>query len=139
MATVAEVVVIFVVFEAIPKNYAVQHPDRSALATAPVVSGLLSFWPIKALSGLLLAIAQGVIGLLGAPSSTGKMTEDEVLAMADVAHEDEAIESEERNFIRSVIEFGDTIVREVMVPRIDIVHVDSDVTIREALAQNGET
>jgi len=139
VATVAEVVVIFVVFEAIPKNYAVQHPDRSALTTAPIVSGLLSFWPIKALSGLLLAIAQGVIGLLGAPSSTGKMTEDEVLAMADVAHEDEAIESEERNFIRSVIEFGDTIVREVMVPRIDIVHVDSDVTIREALAVAIET
>jgi putative hemolysin len=61
------------------------------------------------------------------------MTESEVLAMADVAHEDDAIESDERNFIHSVIEFGDTIVREVMVPRIDIVAVDASATVREAL------
>jgi CBS domain containing-hemolysin-like protein len=53
--------------------------------------------------------------------------------MADVAHEDDAIESDERNFIHSVIEFGDTIVREVMVPRIDMVDIDDTATIREAL------
>ena len=52
--------------------------------------------------------------------------------MADVAHEDEAIESEERNFIHSVIEFGDTIVREVMVPRIDMVDIADSATVREA-------
>ena len=133
VATVAEVVVIFVIFEAIPKNFAVQHPDRSALATAPVVRGLLRFWPIRFISGLLLSIAHAVIGLFGDSSAAGKMTEDEVLAMADVAHEDAAIEQDERNFIRSVIEFGDTIVREVMVPRIDIVDVERTATIREAL------
>ena len=53
--------------------------------------------------------------------------------MADVAHEDEAIASEERNFIRSVIEFGDTIVREVMVPRIDMVDIANTASVREAL------
>ncbi len=53
--------------------------------------------------------------------------------MADVAHEDAAIESEERNFIHSVIEFGDTIVREVMVPRIDMVVVHDTASAREAL------
>jgi CBS domain containing-hemolysin-like protein len=61
------------------------------------------------------------------------MTESEVLAMADVAHEDAAIESEERNFIHSVIEFGDTIVREVMVPRIDMVGIDDTASVRDAL------
>ncbi len=128
ISTVGEVVVIFVIFEAIPKNFAVQHPDSAALATAPVVEALLNFWPIKWISRLLLAIAQGVIRLFfGTGTSTLEMTEDEVLAMADVAHEDQAIESDERNFIRSVIEFGDTIVREVMVPRIDMVDVSSRV------------
>jgi CBS domain containing-hemolysin-like protein len=61
------------------------------------------------------------------------MTESDILNMADVAHEDDAIESEERNFIHSVIEFGDTIVREVMVPRIDMVDIAASVTIRNAL------
>ena len=130
---VGEVVVIFVFFEAIPKNYAVQHPDNAALITAPVVSTLLKFWPIKWLSWLLLGVAQGVIRLLGLEGQTQKMTESEVLAMADVAQEDKAIESSERNFIHSVIEFGDTIVREVMVPRIDMVDIGDTATVREAL------
>jgi len=140
ISTVGEVVVIFVIFEAIPKNFAVQHPDSAALASAPVVETLLNFWPIKWISKVLLAIAQGVIRLfLGPDTKVSKMTEDEVLAMADVAHEDEAIEEGERNFIRSVIEFGDTIVREVMVPRIDMVDVSSDATIRSALDTAIET
>ena len=133
IATLVEVVIIFVMFEAIPKNFAVQHPDAAALFTAPLVGALLKFWPIKWVSSLLLAIAQKVIGIFGSSGVAPRMTESEVLAMADVAHEDAAIASEERNFIHSVIEFGDTIVREVMVPRIDIVDVAASSTVREAL------
>lgn len=133
VATVGEVVVIFVIFEAIPKNFAVQHPDTAALVTAPVVGALLKFWPIRWISTLLLAVAQIVIDLFGSTDSKRRMTESEVLAMADVAHEDHAIASEERNFIHSVIEFGDTIVREVMVPRIDMVDIVDTATVRHAL------
>ncbi len=140
ISTVGEVVVIFVIFEAIPKNFAVQHPDAAALATAPVVAALLNFWPVKWLSTLLLSVAQGAIRVFfGGGVGVARMTEDEVLAMADVAHEDEAIERDERNFIRSVIEFGDTIVREVMVPRIDMVDVSAEATIRHALDTAIET
>ena len=133
VATVAEVVVIFVIFEAIPKNFAVQHPDAAALLTAPIVSRILRFWPIQLISRFLLSIANGVMRLFGAATTTHKVTESEVLAMADVAHEDAAIESDERAFIHSVIEFGDTIVREVMVPRPDMVDVVTSATVREAL------
>jgi CBS domain containing-hemolysin-like protein len=133
IATVSEVVVIFVIFEAIPKNYAVQHPDSAALTAAPVVRRILKFWPIKWVSNFLLSIADTVIGWFGPTGRTSRVTESEVLAMADVAHEDEAIESEERNFIHSVIEFGDTIVREVMVPRTDMVDIADSATVREAL------
>ena len=133
IATIGEVVVIFVIFEAIPKNFAVQHPDASALVAAPVVGRILRFWPIKWISSLLLAIADMVISWFGESAGSSRMTESEVLAMADVAHEDEAIESDERNFIRSVIEFGDTIVREVMVPRIDMIDISSTATLREGL------
>ena len=94
---------------------------------------ILKFWPIKWVSQLLLSIADTVIGWFGPTGRSSRVTESEVLAMADVAHEDEAIESEERNFIHSVIEFGDTIVREVMVPRIDMVDIADSATVREAL------
>jgi CBS domain containing-hemolysin-like protein len=133
IATALEVIVIFVAFEAIPKNFAVQHLDEAALTSAPVVGRILRFWPIRWISTVLLAIADGVIGLFGAKGKKPKMTESEVLAMADVAHEDDAIEKDERNFIHSVIEFGDTIVREVMVPRIDMIGIDATASVREAL------
>jgi len=133
VATAGEVVVIFVAFEAIPKNFAVQHPDDAALVSAPVVGRILRFWPVRWISVVLLAVADAVIGLFGGDGKSPRMTESEVLAMADVAHEDAAIESEERNFIHSVIEFGDTIVREVMVPRIDMVDIHDTASVRDAL------
>jgi CBS domain containing-hemolysin-like protein len=133
VATFGEVVIIFVAFEAIPKNFAIQHPDEAALLSAPVVGRILRFWPVRWISTILLWVADNVIGLFGGGGKSQRMTESEVLAMADVAHEDDAIESDERNFIHSIIEFGDTIVREVMVPRIDIVDISGTATVREAL------
>jgi len=133
VATVLEVIVIFVIFEAVPKNYAVQHPDRAALATAPVVKGLLKWRVIRATSGLLLAIAHAVIRLFGSGASDVRITDGEIIAMAEVAENDKTLEKEEADIIRKVVGFGDTIVREVMVPRIDIVDVDHDATVLEAL------
>lgn len=133
VATAGEVIVIFVAFEAIPKNFAIQHPDQAALTSAPVVGRILRFWPVRWISVILLWVADRVIGLFGGSGKSSRMTESEVLAMADVAHEDAAIETDERNFIHSVIEFGDTIVREVMVPRIDMVDILGSASVREAL------
>ena len=54
--------------------------------------------------------------------------------MADVAADEEVIEREERRLIHSIFEFGDTVVREVMLPRPDMVVVDADETIEAAIA-----
>ena len=61
------------------------------------------------------------------------MRESELLAMADVAMEEEVIETQERELIHSIIGFGDTIVREVMVPRPDMRTVEADVAVSQAL------
>ena len=53
--------------------------------------------------------------------------------MADVAHEENVIEGEERAFIHSIIDFGDTVAREVMVPRPDMVTVEADTSVTGAL------
>jgi CBS domain containing-hemolysin-like protein len=53
--------------------------------------------------------------------------------MADVALEDDAIEGHERELIHSIIEFGDTVVREVMVPRPDMRTLEGDIPVSEAL------
>ena len=54
--------------------------------------------------------------------------------MAEVGHEEGSIEREENELIHSIFEFGDTIVREVMVPRPDIVAIESDKTLRDVQA-----
>jgi CBS domain containing-hemolysin-like protein len=127
VATAFEVIVIFVAGEAVPKTYAVQHPDRAALLVAPVVSGIVRFLPIRLVSRALIGLSNVIVpgkGLKEGPF----VSEDELLAMADVAVEEDVIEREERQLIHSIIEFGDTVVREVMVPRPDMVAVEARAT-----------
>src|SRR4051794_38957365 len=57
VATVFEVVVIFVIGEAVPKTFAVQRPERAALLTAPVVSALAAFPPLRLFSRGLIGLA----------------------------------------------------------------------------------
>ncbi len=137
IGTIFEVVVVFVVFEAIPKNFAVRHTDRAALFTAPIIRAVSAFWPLQWLSKLLVALADLLMGTRGQTSGLA-VTESELLAMADVAQSDKVIEPHEREFIHSVIEFGDTVVREVMVPRPDMVTVGADVTVAAALERGLE-
>jgi putative hemolysin len=131
-ATVFEIVVIFVLGEAVPKNWAVHHPERAALFSAPLVSALVRFWPVRIVSGALIGLANLLIGQQGQYLGS-LVTESELLAMADVALEGDVIETDERALIHSIIEFGDTVVREVMVPRPDMVTVGADETVEAVL------
>ncbi|HEV3400331.1 MAG TPA: hemolysin family protein [Acidimicrobiales bacterium] len=124
VATAFEVVIIFVTAEAVPKTFAVQHPDRTSLLVAPVVSMIVRFPPIRLISRSLIWLSNVIVpgkGLKEGPF----VSEEELLAMADVAVEEDVIEREERQLIHSIIEFGDTVVREVMIPRPDMVAVES--------------
>jgi len=131
-ATVLNVTVFFVVAEVAPKTWAIQHTERAALAAAQ---------PIKLLAGLppLRVASRGLIGLTnvilpGKGLKRGPYTsEEELLAVADLAVEEAVIEAEERRLIESVIELGDTVVREVMVPRPDMVTVTTDFRVADAM------
>ena len=132
VAVVFEVVVIFVLAEAVPKTFAVQKPERAALLVAPFVSAIVSFLPVRWLSRALIVLANVVVpgkGLKEGPF----VSEEELLALADVAVEEDVIERGERQFIHSIIEFGDTVVREVMVPRPDMVSVEARAGVNDAL------
>jgi CBS domain containing-hemolysin-like protein len=101
---------------------------------APIVSALTRFPPIRWLSTLLIGLANRIIGAdedQDMPHSF--ITDSELKAMADVAHEEKVIEKEERTFIHSIIDFGDTVAREVMTPRPDMVTVEAEATVRDAL------
>ncbi len=132
VAIVFEVLVIFIAAEALPKNYAVSHPESAALFSAPLVRALVRFPLIRAASWFVGGITNVV--LRGRPyASLSQVSEEELLAMADAAAEEDVIENEEREFIASVIEFGDTVAREIMVPRLDMVAAQHDLTVEQAL------
>ncbi len=133
VGTVFEVVVIFVLFEAVPKNWAVHNPERAALFSAPIVAALVRFPPVRAISAVLIGLANALIGRHGGGVQSPRVTESELLAMADVAQAEDVIELQERTFIHSIIDFGDAVVREVMVPRLDMFTLDGGVTVHVAL------
>ena len=126
------VVVFFVLAEAVPKTYAVLHSERAAMFTARPVLALVSFPPLQLISRGLIGLTNVIVrgkGLQQGPF----VSEQELLGIVEAAADDEVIEHEERELIESIIEFGDTVAREVMVPRPDIVTVEHLSTVSTAL------
>jgi CBS domain containing-hemolysin-like protein len=132
VAVLLEVVVIFVLAEAAPKTFALQQPEKTALFVAPVVGRLATALPVRAVARVLIAVANVLLPGKGRPAGPAA-SEEELLALADVAVESGEIEVEERALIRSIIDFGDTIAREVMVPRPDMVTVRAGTSLDEAM------
>ena len=125
--------ILLIVSEIAPKTLAVRHADRMVLwAAGPInVVATVTAPLIKVLS--LLATA--LIRPFGAPitATPPLVTEEQLRFLVQVSEEEGVIEEREREMIHSIFEFGDTLVREVMRPRIDIVGVPAKATINEAL------
>ena len=133
VATVVMTIVIFVFAEVVPKTFTVQRTDRAALMMARPILWLARL--LRPFSKVLIWISNGMMVLLpgrGLPKGPF-VTEEEIRHMVDVAEEEQEIEEDERELIHSVFEFGDTVVREVMVPRPDMKVLPSDTTFDEAL------
>jgi putative hemolysin len=130
--TVGQVIVVFVFAESAPKTWAVQHSERAALLAAPVIAAIVSFPPLRLLSRGLIKFTNVVLPGKGLPQGP-YVSEEELLAMADAAVQEDVIEREERALIHSIIEFGDTVTREVMVPRPDMVAVEGRDRAADAL------
>ena len=127
-----EIVVVFTFAEVAPKTFAVQHTERAAMGVSGLLTFLTRFPPLRVLTRGFIGLANVVLpgkGLRRGPF----VTEEEILTMADVAAQEASIETEERELIHSIFDFGDTVVREVMVPRPDMVAVDADATVDEAI------
>jgi CBS domain containing-hemolysin-like protein len=130
VAAIVAAAALFVGAEVAPKTLAVQHTEAVALRTSRWV--LLFARPLSPIVSLLIwagnVIAPGK-GLKQGPF----VTEDEIREMIDVAESDEVIEESERAMIHSIFELGDTVVREIMVPRPDMVTVSVDASLGQVL------
>ncbi|WP_182376974.1 hemolysin family protein [Nocardioides sp. WS12] len=124
-------VVTFVVIGVAPRTVGRQHAETVAI---------WSSWPLSALTTVLGPLPKLLI-LVGNAITPGRgfsegpfSTETELREMVDIAEASELIEAEERRMIHSVFEFGDTTVREVMVPRGDVVYIESYKNLRQTMS-----
>ena len=131
---------LFIVAEAAPKTLALQRTETIALATAPLVA--LFVRPLAPLAKLLIGIANILVPGPAPAGGPFVVTEDELREMIDVAEDTEIIEESEREMIHSIFELGDTVVREIMVPRPDMATVadtDSLTDVLEAMLASGHS
>ncbi len=125
------VVVSYIVIGVAPRTLGRQHAESYALIVAPTVQAF----------GVVLGPLTRLLIVLGNALTPGRgfrdgpfTSEAELRDLVDLAEESKLIEHDEREMIHSVFELGDTVVREVMVPRTEMVVIERGKTLRQALS-----
>ena len=132
IVTLALAVVTLVCCEIAPKSLALRHSERVALAVGGPVTVLTSV--LRPLVGSLNWLGTLPLRLLGGGGVRGPyVTEQQLKLMVSVGEEQGVVEQEEREMIHGVLEMTDKPVREVMVPRVDVVAVEVTHSIQDVV------
>ena len=133
VATIILTVVLLIFGEITPKTLASGNPERFACAVAPVIRMFtIVLTPIvfiiNVLAGLLIKILTR-----GKNNDKSAMTESELRALLDVSSEEGVIETNEKDIINNLIDFGDSIAKDIMTPRANIVSIDINAALDEVI------
>lgn len=119
----------FVLVGSSPRSVGREHSRGILAFTAPVIRGVRLF--LGPIAAALVTIGNRVTP--GRPKTTSFSSEEQLLSMVDEATELEVLEEEDRELIHSIFEFSETVVREVMIPRTDMVTIDDDANLGAAM------
>lgn len=133
LVTVIAAFVLFLLGEAIPRRWAIEANDEMAKWLARPARLITRLTPLQLIARPLAALARRC-GPRTRDEALDLVVEDELVALAEAAAEARLIENDEADIIGSIIELGDTIVREVMVPRPDMVTLESNLSVAAALS-----
>ena len=123
---------ILVFGEITPKNVASKNAENIALKYIGIISVLVVI--LTPVIYVVNKVAGIVISLFVKNNDDNNMvTEDELRAMVEVSHEDGVIEKEEKKMIVNVVDFGDTVAGDIMLPRVDMVMVSVESSYEEIL------
>ncbi|HEY4667391.1 MAG TPA: hemolysin family protein [Anaerolineales bacterium] len=124
------------VIELLAENLVRREPERWAARLAPVAA--LAVAGMAPLGRLIFRLVEA---LVGAPRRAGHpvVTEEEIMTMVDAGEEGGSIEQDEKAMIYSIFQLDDTLAREVMVPRIDMLAFEEQTTLSEATDRLLET
>ena len=128
VSTAVITIVVLLFGEISPKNIAKAYPEKLAVAFYPIiVMFYYLFYPLNLLLGLFKKLLNVIFRL----ERKDAITDDELLTIVNEAQEDGTLKEEESDLIRSAIEFDDLEVRDILVPRINVIAVPSDATKQE--------
>lgn len=124
---------ILVFGEITPKTLSTISAESMALRSAGIIYGLM--WVLTPVIVVVNKLSLGVLMLMKVdPNKKQEMiTEDELRTIVEVSHEEGVIETKEKKMITNVFDFGDSLAKDIMVPRIDMVFVNVDATYDELL------
>jgi len=137
-ATIGLTIILLVFCETNPKTIAAQHGERLSLAFArplEVISWL--FTPFVVVLSWIASRFSKLVGATPVPKSL--VSEEEIRIMISVGHKEGAVEEAEAEMLHKVFEFGDRPVREVMVPRPEVVAIELGSNIAALLALYAES
>jgi len=125
--------VVLIACEITPKTLALQRAERVGLRLAPLVAGATLV--MRPVVYVLTAITRLILRLLGGKAEVRGpfVTEEELKLLVTVGEEEGVIEEEEREMIHGIFEMGDMSVRELMVPRTDLVAIEVNEPIEKAV------
>ncbi|MBQ5852448.1 MAG: HlyC/CorC family transporter [Lachnospiraceae bacterium] len=116
--------------EIVPKTWAMCNNEKLSLAYSGIIYALMNI--LTPIIFIIDIISGGILNLLHIdPSSRVAMTESELKTYVDVSHEDGVIENEEKKIIYNVFDFGDSVAKDIMIPRIDMTTVDVNASYNE--------
>jgi putative hemolysin len=122
-------VILLIAAEVTPKTLAITHAERVALLAAGPVDRLASF--LGPILWAVTIISRALTG--GRAARAPYLSEEELISMLHVSEEQGVIEEQEHQMIHGIIEIGDKTVREIMIPRTDIVAVERSADLREVV------
>ena len=131
VATVLVTVVILIAGEITPKTLARRSPERFSLVVAPTIYRLsIALAPI---ASFFTAITQRILQIFGSSDheDLSNVTEEDIVALADLGHEEGGIETFEREIIDSLFAIAEKPVRDVMTPRVDLATMVAPVAARD--------
>ena len=132
-AGIATLILIF--GEITPKNMATRNATKLSLTVARPILFITNL--LTPVIFLVNQISRFILFLMRVDTSRkeSQITEDELRTFVDVSHEEGVIESEERQMIANIVDFGDSLVKDVMIPRMDIAMVESTITYDELMQE----
>ncbi len=133
LATGILTVVVLLGGEIVPKTWANLNADKIVLVYAPIMRFLMVV--LTPVIFIVDKISTAILRLfrIDPNKRNSTMTENELRSYVDVSHEDGVIEEEEKEMIYNVFDFGDSLAKDIMIPRIDMVSVEDTATHKEVM------